>query len=70
MPVSENGWTGEFEPGSVRPRCYMPWQQMVIGADGEVVPCCYYGAYGSAHPPCGNVNRQSILDIWNGEGYR
>jgi radical SAM protein with 4Fe4S-binding SPASM domain len=45
---------------------------MVIGADGYVVPCCYWSTYDNfaKNKPLGNVNENSLLDIWNGDGYR
>jgi radical SAM protein with 4Fe4S-binding SPASM domain len=52
------------------PRCHIPWQQMVIDSSGEVNPCCYWSAYGNVNPPCGNVNQQPLLEIWNGPVYR
>ena len=43
---------------------------MIIQADGTVEPCCYWTAHGNANPPLGNINKSSIEEIWNGEGYR
>src|SRR5256885_262161 len=52
------------------PRCHVPWQQMVIDSTGTVAPCCYWGAYGNANPPVGNINENTLEEIWNGEGYQ
>jgi radical SAM protein with 4Fe4S-binding SPASM domain len=52
------------------PRCHIPWQQMVIDADGTVNPCCYWSAYGNLNPPCGNLNETPLLEIWNGPVYQ
>lgn len=52
------------------PRCHIPWQQMVIDADGTVNPCCYWSAYGNLNPACGNLNETPLLDIWNGPVYQ
>jgi radical SAM protein with 4Fe4S-binding SPASM domain len=52
------------------PRCHIPWQQMVIDSTGAAVPCCYWGAYENDNPPIGNINEQSIEEIWNGPGYQ
>ena len=43
---------------------------MVIDSSGEVVPCCYWGAYGNNNKSCGNINDSILLEIWNGEAYR
>ncbi|MGE0257577.1 MAG: radical SAM protein [Alphaproteobacteria bacterium] len=53
-----------------RPRCHLPWQEMIIQANGAVEPCCYWTAHGNANPPLGNINESSVEEIWNGEGYR
>lgn len=57
-------------PESFKPRCYIPWQEMIIGADGNVSPCSYYQGFGNALPHMGNANDQSISEIWNGPGYQ
>jgi MoaA/NifB/PqqE/SkfB family radical SAM enzyme len=43
---------------------------MVIDSTGIVVPCCYWGAYGNANRPCGNLNKTPLLEIWNGDVYQ
>ncbi len=52
------------------PRCHIPWQQMVIDANGTVNPCCYWSAYGNLNPACGNLNETPLLEIWNGPVYQ
>lgn len=54
----------------VKPRCHIPWQQMVIDSTGVVNPCCYWSAYGNLNPPCGNLNETPLLEIWNGPVYQ
>lgn len=51
------------------PICYIPWQQLMIEANGTVQPCAYRGNYTNftSIPPLGNVNNQTIDEIWNGE---
>ena len=47
--------------------CNYPWRTMVILFDGRVAPCCldYNGTI-----EMGNVNFNSIYDIWNGKKYK
>ena len=52
-------------------RCHLPWQSMVIAANGRVLPCGYWGSYGNVcKEPLGNINRTSLLGVWNGERYQ
>jgi radical SAM protein with 4Fe4S-binding SPASM domain len=50
--------------------CYVPWQNMIVGADGNVSPCSFYQGFGNDLPFIGNVNKESIAEIWNGKGYQ
>jgi radical SAM protein with 4Fe4S-binding SPASM domain len=52
------------------PRCHLPWQQMVIDSTGAVAPCCYWGAYDNANPPIGNINDNTIAEVWNNERFQ
>lgn len=52
------------------PRCHIPWQQMVIDSTGSVNPCAYYGGYGNFNSNVGNLNEQSIEDIWNNSAFQ
>jgi len=45
---------------SESPRCNAPWISAVIEADGTVRPCFF-------HRPVGNVHRQSLEEVVNGE---
>jgi radical SAM protein with 4Fe4S-binding SPASM domain len=47
--------------------CYYPWRTMVILHDGKVVICCldYNGVL-----VVGDVNKNTIKEIWNNEQYR
>lgn len=47
-----------------RTRCSFPWLYMEISASGDVSPCHTFYDY-----TVGNVNRDSILDIWRGEEF-
>jgi MoaA/NifB/PqqE/SkfB family radical SAM enzyme len=43
---------------------------MIINIDGFVTPCCFYTNYQNWGGVLGNLNDQSIEEIWNGEAYR
>jgi radical SAM protein with 4Fe4S-binding SPASM domain len=47
--------------------CSHLWESLVITWDGHVVPCCY--DY-DAKETLGDITRQSLWEIWNGEAYR
>jgi radical SAM protein with 4Fe4S-binding SPASM domain len=42
--------------------CRMPWEHLVIHANGDVFPCMAW-----TRPPIGNFARQTFTEIWNGE---
>lgn len=44
--------------------CSKPWTSFEVEHDGTVSPCCM------AKVACGNVNVNSISELWNGEGFR
>jgi MoaA/NifB/PqqE/SkfB family radical SAM enzyme len=44
--------------------CLIGWYSMVVRTSGEVGPCCILQG-----KPIGNVYRQSLDDVWSGEGY-
>lgn len=44
--------------------CSKPWTSFEVEHDGTVSPCCM------AKVACGNVNSNSISELWNGEGFR
>jgi radical SAM protein with 4Fe4S-binding SPASM domain len=46
--------------------CKFLWSSMVVSWNGDVVPCCF--DY-DAKMVMGNVNEQSIDEIWNGPAY-
>src|SRR5438105_13102724 len=52
------------------PRCHLPRQEMSVHAKGTVEPCCYWTAHGNANPPLGNINDNSIDEIWNNANYQ
>jgi len=44
--------------------CDWPWKRMVVAWNGDVLSCCY--DYDAKYV-LGNVTRQSLREIWNGE---
>lgn len=82
LPVDEwdtfwaHGWAGTMEDAdfySARPHgpsyfpCNWLWKSMAIYWDGRVPACC---ADFGEDQIMGDVNTESLLDIWNGEAYR
>lgn len=54
-------------PQDVHGFCIFPWTQFNVTADGRVSKCCadlYFA------DPMGNVNEQSVMDIWLGDKFR
>ncbi|MEI7624495.1 MAG: SPASM domain-containing protein, partial [Actinomycetes bacterium] len=47
--------------------CYFLWESMVVSWNGLVVPCC--NDY-DAKEVLGDVNHQTLKEIWNGEAYQ
>ncbi len=45
-------------------RCVFVWHSTLINANGDVLPCQYYGA------PMGNLREAPLAEIWNNDGYR
>jgi radical SAM protein with 4Fe4S-binding SPASM domain len=43
--------------------CNMPWQQLVVRANGDILPCCSFYGHEMA---VGNINNSSLYDIWHG----
>jgi len=50
-----------------RRACFYPWQGVTVLCDGRVVPCCR-----DVDGACvlGDLRRQSLLEVWNGEPLR
>jgi MoaA/NifB/PqqE/SkfB family radical SAM enzyme len=44
--------------------CYMGWITAELKMDGTVIPCC------SCNLPMGNINENSMADIWNSPAYQ
>jgi radical SAM protein with 4Fe4S-binding SPASM domain len=42
--------------------CSFPWRQIVVTAEGEVMPCCVWDNKNAI----GNINPERLIDIWNG----
>lgn len=54
--------------------CGYPWANPYIGYNGDVLPCCYIPQMANARTRdeniMGNIFKQSLKDIWNGEKYQ
>jgi radical SAM protein with 4Fe4S-binding SPASM domain len=61
LPGGEASAAGRFTP------CTFPWFALVVLADGTVAPCPqdFYGKLA-----VGDLNRQTVAEIWNGEPLR
>jgi len=46
------------------PYCLAPWQEVVVGVEGEIRPCCFM------EREMGHLKDNSFLEIWNGERYQ
>jgi radical SAM protein with 4Fe4S-binding SPASM domain len=48
-------------------KCHMPWHRVVIRVDGDVLPCCMVKGMQLV---MGNIYKQSLQEIWLGQGMR
>lgn len=46
------------------PKCIVPWTWLAVNPNGDVTPCCFN------QDVMGNVNRQSVDEIWNSDGMK
>ena len=46
--------------------CILPWIHFYANPDGNVLPCCI----GDHNSPLGNVQTQSITEVWNSDSYK
>ena len=58
----ENG--NSYQSENTEYNCTKPWGDMAIYSDGSVGPCCNLVG---RKTPIGNINDNSIYEIWNGE---
>lgn len=72
--VKEHDWAGQLENlpswkdgAQKRHPCFLLWKMMAIGWNGDVGVCCYDFNFPYI---LGNLNKQKIVDVWNGEKYR
>lgn len=61
-----SGYTEDLKPKGAKIdrkfTCNAPWQQLVIRANGDILPCCSF--YGT-EMVVGNIKKDSIYDVWN-----
>lgn len=56
---------GKPSEAAVRPDCCSePWQQIMVNADGRILPCDVYGSFNE------NLREKCFMEIWNGPAYR
>lgn len=83
LPVNQfnailvHGWSGQMEdcltaaPNRAglggRWVCNVPWKDMTIAWNGDVVTCC--GDLDAVNV-LGNVAQENLYDVWNGKGYQ
>ncbi len=61
-PAERRSWyTGGWD---LARRCVFVWHSPLINANGDVLPCQYYGA------PMGNLRDDPLTAIWNNDRYR
>lgn len=46
--------------------CVLPWKQLYIGPEGDVLPCCA----GDPKFPLGNINQDSLPNIYNNKKFQ
>ncbi len=62
MPQHDWGLSGKQR----RDVCLWPWWGITVYWNGDVAPCCLY----ESDKALGNIHRQPVMDIWNGEQYQ
>lgn len=60
------GYTESLRPSGAKIdktfECQLPWQQLVVRANGDILPCCSF--YGTALV-AGNIKKDSLYDVWH-----
>jgi hypothetical protein len=60
-----------FDPPTDRSPCPLPWTEMYVLPDGEIITCCradlMVGRLGIFH--MGDAARESLSDIWRGPAF-
>ncbi len=61
--------SGDGSPWSL---CRRPWSLMYFTANGRALPCCIapFSQHGYDNYTLGHAGKQSLQEIWNGDGYR
>jgi len=52
--------------------CYRPWRLMYVTANGSVLPCCIapFTTMPYREIVLGDLTRQSVAEVWDGDTYR
>jgi radical SAM protein with 4Fe4S-binding SPASM domain len=56
------------DAGPGRVRCDRPWRGIYVGASGEALPCAMLKT--SQRLNLGNMRRDGVVRVWNGDAYR
>ena len=79
--AEDNGGAGDSEPAAAEIQgngahdldrfayCLMPWYSMTVVGTGRVYPCCIL-LTNREIDPLGNLNRQTLAEVWNGEAFK
>ena len=52
-------------PKETQYTCRFLWNELFVAVNGDVTPCCIQG-----RPVVGNVFKENLDQVWNGEGMR
>jgi radical SAM protein with 4Fe4S-binding SPASM domain len=53
-------------PGLRKASCSYPWRQLVVTAEGEVMPCCLW----DETKPLGKIGDTPLSEVWRGEALK
>jgi MoaA/NifB/PqqE/SkfB family radical SAM enzyme len=66
IPVQDDVYVSQHSVSKSYPRCTLPFRNLQVRANGDVPLCQIAGSNENHKLIVGNVNRTSILELWNG----